>query len=104
MKVDSRGRVRFTHNNIRVEVTNTGVRLYRRYYNNSVFRQKFAWMTSETENRAWCADDLTDVTRTQEGRDKLEEALRTLREHEASIGNPKAYTTNIIIPKHMRAV
>lgn len=94
MKVDSRGRVRFTHNKVRVEVTNTGVRTYRRLYNSAC---------GDVEYSSWFG--LNTVVRTKEGRALLEEALRTLRQHNNCRGwYAKVRTVNTIIPKHMRAV
>lgn len=94
MKVDKRGRVRFTHNGCRVELTGNSVRTYRRHYK---------WGNRETASVfMWT---LWDVLSTAAGRAKMEEALRVLREHENSNGwYAKARTVNTIIPKHMRAV
>lgn len=101
MKVDSRGRVRFTYLGIRYEFTNKNLNLYS--------RTRDSW--GEIHERLVCGDieradyiggDMLDPV----FREKLRQALNLIHQYSEhpEIKNEAGFTTNIFIPKHMRAV
>lgn len=95
MKMDKRGRVRFTYQGYRFELTATSFNIYRRYY---WLAQEFGIPPAE---HGVALRKLLDCP---SGRQLLETALLTLRVNEIDRMLRPQYTTDIFIPKHMRAV
>jgi len=88
MRVDSRGRVRFTYNNIRYDVTKRGLRMYLRGSN------------YEESLSHWYGfnPDFTEP----ELLEKLRQALNAVHDHYVCIlrtENDSPFTRNIIVPK-----
>jgi len=97
MKVDSRGRVRFTYNSVRYEFIKTRFKMYERTYYG---RERVI----NSYDSSW---SLYRDMKQPEFREKLRQALNLMYNYNKSSESrdvASGFTTNIFIPKHMRAV